>query len=118
MEHRPLRHYQMVAEIVARQIDAAAGPAAEYLCRPSSLGVVAGAVVAIVVHALVVKQTVGSLAESAVGSGFPASRLFGQGYSFTYDDLIFHPGFIDFGANQVQQLPESEIYCGSNVELT
>ncbi|KAK9837221.1 hypothetical protein WJX84_006343, partial [Apatococcus fuscideae] len=33
--------------------------------------------------------------------GFPASRLFGQGFSYTYDDIIFHPGHIDFGANQV-----------------
>lgn len=56
----------MVAEIVPRQIDAA-GPAADYPCRPSPLGAVAGGVAAFVVHALVVKQTAESLAEGAVG---------------------------------------------------
>jgi IMP dehydrogenase len=34
-------------------------------------------------------------------AGFPASRLFGQGTSLTYDDVIFLPGHIDFGAHQV-----------------
>uniref|UniRef100_A0ACD5WFE4 Uncharacterized protein n=1 Tax=Avena sativa TaxID=4498 RepID=A0ACD5WFE4_AVESA len=33
--------------------------------------------------------------------GFPASRLFNQGFSYTYDDVIFHPGFIDFPADAV-----------------
>ncbi|KAJ8534222.1 hypothetical protein K7X08_007546 [Anisodus acutangulus] len=28
--------------------------------------------------------------------GFPGERLFNQGYSYTYDDVIFHPGYIDF----------------------
>ena len=37
--------------------------------------------------------------------GLPASRLFGQGITYTYDDVIFHPGHIDFGAHEVGQLP-------------
>ncbi|KAA6417380.1 MAG: inosine 5 -phosphate dehydrogenase [Trebouxia sp. A1-2] len=31
----------------------------------------------------------------------PASRLFGQGITYTYDDVIFHPGHINFGAHEV-----------------
>ena len=34
-------------------------------------------------------------------AGLPASRLFGQGVSFTYDDIIVLPGHIDFGAHEV-----------------
>lgn len=33
--------------------------------------------------------------------GFPAGRLFSQGVSYTYDDVIFLPGHIDFGAHEV-----------------
>ncbi|KAK9822919.1 hypothetical protein WJX74_004496 [Apatococcus lobatus] len=46
--------------------------------------------------------------------GFSATRLFGQGFSYTYDDLIFHPGHIDFGANQVDlsgQLTREIVLC-------
>jgi len=35
-------------------------------------------------------------------AGLPASRLFGQGVSFTYDDVIFLPGHIDFAAHEVR----------------
>lgn len=34
-------------------------------------------------------------------AGFPAARLFSQGVSYTYDDVIFLPGHIDFGAHEV-----------------
>lgn len=37
-------------------------------------------------------------------AGLPASRLFGQGITYTYDDVIFHPGHINFGAHEVCQL--------------
>jgi len=33
--------------------------------------------------------------------GFSAEMLFRQGYSYTYDDLIFHPGFINFATDAV-----------------
>ncbi|XP_059295746.1 inosine-5'-monophosphate dehydrogenase 2-like [Lycium ferocissimum] len=33
--------------------------------------------------------------------GFSASRLFNQGYSYTYDDVIFLPGYIDFPTDDV-----------------
>ena len=33
--------------------------------------------------------------------GVPAERLFGQGYSYTYDDVILHPGHISFAAHEV-----------------
>ncbi|XP_027123085.1 inosine-5'-monophosphate dehydrogenase 2 [Coffea arabica] len=33
--------------------------------------------------------------------GFPAPKLFSQGYSYTYDDLIFLPHFIDFSTDAV-----------------
>ncbi|KAL0443117.1 UNVERIFIED_CONTAM: Inosine-5'-monophosphate dehydrogenase 2 [Sesamum latifolium] len=33
--------------------------------------------------------------------GFPASRLFSQGYSYTYDDVIFLPHYIDFPTDAV-----------------
>ena len=36
----------------------------------------------------------------AVGAGLPASKLFGQGITYTYDDVIFHPGHIYFGAHE------------------
>ncbi|XP_010239381.1 inosine-5'-monophosphate dehydrogenase-like [Brachypodium distachyon] len=35
------------------------------------------------------------------GDGFSAERLFSQGVSYTYDDIILHPGFIDFPADVV-----------------
>lgn len=34
-------------------------------------------------------------------AGFQASRLFNQGMSYTYDDVIFLPGHINFGAHEV-----------------
>lgn len=36
--------------------------------------------------------------------GYTAPRLFGQGVSYTYDDVIFLPGHINFGAHQVPLL--------------
>ncbi|GMH02877.1 hypothetical protein Nepgr_004716 [Nepenthes gracilis] len=33
--------------------------------------------------------------------GFPAEKLFNQGYSYTYDDVIFLPHYIDFPADSV-----------------
>lgn len=39
--------------------------------------------------------------EEEVLDGLPASRLFGQGITYTYDDVIFHPGHIYFGAHEV-----------------
>lgn len=34
--------------------------------------------------------------------GTTAASLFGQGTTYTYDDIIFMPGFIDFGAHEVR----------------
>jgi hypothetical protein len=34
-------------------------------------------------------------------AGYTAARLFGQGTSYTYDDVIFLPGHINFGAHEV-----------------
>nr|GEW68405.1 inosine-5'-monophosphate dehydrogenase 2-like [Tanacetum cinerariifolium] len=34
--------------------------------------------------------------------GFPATKLFTQGYSYTYDDVIFLPHYIDFPTDSVQ----------------
>lgn len=34
-------------------------------------------------------------------AGYPASKLFNQGTSYTYDDVIFMPGHIYFGAHEV-----------------
>lgn len=34
--------------------------------------------------------------------GFPAEKLFSQGYSYTYDDVIFLPHYIDFPTDSVQ----------------
>ncbi|OVA15720.1 IMP dehydrogenase/GMP reductase [Macleaya cordata] len=36
-----------------------------------------------------------------IEDGFPAERLFNQGYSYTYDDVIFLPHYIDFPTNSV-----------------
>jgi IMP dehydrogenase len=33
--------------------------------------------------------------------GFPAEKLFNQGYSYTYDDVIFLPHYIDFPTDAV-----------------
>ncbi|KAK4377999.1 hypothetical protein RND71_004295 [Anisodus tanguticus] len=33
--------------------------------------------------------------------GFSANKLFNQGYSYTYDDVIFLPGYIDFPTDDV-----------------
>jgi hypothetical protein len=35
-------------------------------------------------------------------AGYSASQLFGQGVSYTYDDVILHPGHIYFGAHEVR----------------
>lgn len=37
----------------------------------------------------------------APADGFTGDVLFNQGFCYTYDDVIFHPGFIDFSADQV-----------------
>ncbi|XP_052178391.1 inosine-5'-monophosphate dehydrogenase 2-like [Diospyros lotus] len=37
-----------------------------------------------------------------IDDGFPAERLFNQGYSYTYDDVIFLPHYIDFPTDAVQ----------------
>ncbi|KAL8147094.1 hypothetical protein AgCh_004713 [Apium graveolens] len=34
--------------------------------------------------------------------GFPATKLFNQGFSYTYDDVIFLPHYIDFPTDSVQ----------------
>lgn len=36
-------------------------------------------------------------------AGFTAAKLFGQGVSYTYDDVIFLPGHINFGAHEVRR---------------
>lgn len=36
-----------------------------------------------------------------MSEGFSAGALFKQGFSYTYDDLIFHPGFINFAVDDV-----------------
>ncbi|KAL1566416.1 IMP dehydrogenase [Salvia divinorum] len=38
---------------------------------------------------------------SLIDDGFPATRLFSQGYSYTYDDVIFLPHYIDFPTEAV-----------------
>jgi IMP dehydrogenase len=38
----------------------------------------------------------------SVTDGFTGEALFSQGFCYTYDDVIFHPGFIDFAADQVE----------------
>ncbi|KAI3853867.1 hypothetical protein MKX03_001195 [Papaver bracteatum] len=37
----------------------------------------------------------------AMEDGFPAERLFNQGFSYTYDDVICLPGYIDFSTDDV-----------------
>ncbi|EFN52824.1 hypothetical protein CHLNCDRAFT_138255 [Chlorella variabilis] len=39
--------------------------------------------------------------DDSIADGFSAPKLFGQGVSYTYDDVIFLPGHISFGAHQV-----------------
>ncbi|KAF3954785.1 hypothetical protein CMV_019916, partial [Castanea mollissima] len=36
-----------------------------------------------------------------VEDGFASTRLFNQGYSYTYDDVIFLPHYIDFSTDDV-----------------
>ncbi|MFS7927974.1 putative IMP dehydrogenase [Helianthus anomalus] len=36
-----------------------------------------------------------------LNDGFPATKLFNQGYSYTYDDVIFLPHYIDFPTDSV-----------------
>ncbi|GMY33143.1 inosine-5'-monophosphate dehydrogenase 2-like [Fagus crenata] len=38
---------------------------------------------------------------SEIEDGYAAARLFNQGYSYTYDDVIFLPHYIDFSTDQV-----------------
>lgn len=33
--------------------------------------------------------------------GLPAARLFNQGFAYTYDDIIFHPKYVDFPTDAV-----------------
>ena len=50
----------------------------------------------------------------AIGAGLPASKLFGQGITYTYDDVIFHPGHIYFGAHEAPSFHlafHSASYC-------
>ena len=47
-------------------------------------------------------------------AGFPASKLFGQGVSYTYDDVIFLPGHINFAAHEVGSLAHLQL---SGLEL-
>ncbi|XP_068656401.1 inosine-5'-monophosphate dehydrogenase 2-like [Aristolochia californica] len=37
----------------------------------------------------------------SIDDGFPANQLFNQGYSYTYDDVIFLPHYIDFPTDAV-----------------
>ncbi|KAK9916018.1 hypothetical protein WJX75_007361 [Coccomyxa subellipsoidea] len=39
--------------------------------------------------------------DDSVLDGYTAAQLFGQGSTYTYDDVIFLPGHIDFGAHEV-----------------
>ncbi|KAL3154836.1 hypothetical protein ABBQ38_011379 [Trebouxia sp. C0009 RCD-2024] len=39
--------------------------------------------------------------DEEVADGLSAARLFGQGITYTYDDVIFHPGHIYFAAHEV-----------------
>lgn len=41
--------------------------------------------------------------EHRLCAGWTARQVFSQGVTYTYDDVIFHPGFIDFGADEVRQ---------------
>ncbi|GAB4852983.1 hypothetical protein Ancab_017172 [Ancistrocladus abbreviatus] len=41
-------------------------------------------------------------ARAAIEDGFPADKLFNQGYSYTYDDVICLPHYIDFPTDSVQ----------------
>ncbi|KAK9827269.1 hypothetical protein WJX81_006270 [Elliptochloris bilobata] len=40
-------------------------------------------------------------AQQACADGYAAAQLFGQGTTYTYDDVIFLPGHIDFAAHDV-----------------
>ena len=68
-----------------------------------------GAILFLVVALCLIAQF--AEAEGTVaGVGLTAARLFSQGTTFTYDDIIFHPGHIDFAANQVSGGPDSQIF--------
>ncbi|XP_047318824.1 inosine-5'-monophosphate dehydrogenase 2-like [Impatiens glandulifera] len=41
------------------------------------------------------------MAGAGIEDGFPAVKLFNQGYSYTYDDVIFLPHYIDFPTDSV-----------------
>lgn len=41
------------------------------------------------------------MAGAMIEDGFSANRLFSQGYSYTYDDVIFLPHYIDFSTDSV-----------------
>lgn len=36
-------------------------------------------------------------------AGFTGQQMFNQGVCYTYDDCIFHPGHINFGAHEVSK---------------
>lgn len=40
---------------------------------------------------------------SPTPSGYTAKQLFSQGVCYTYDDCIFHPGHIYFGAHEASE---------------
>lgn len=46
-------------------------------------------------------------------AGFAATQLFGQGLTYTYDDVIFLPGHIDFAAHEVRNSAagSSSLHC-------
>jgi len=43
-------------------------------------------------------------------TGFSAAQLFGQGVSYTYDDVIMHPGHISFPAHEVRSICQPAAY--------
>lgn len=52
-------------------------------------------------------------------AGMEARELFSKGTSYTYDDVIFHPGYIDFAADQVRAafLPKLHSSCVKTITL-
>jgi hypothetical protein len=46
-----------------------------------------------------------------LNTGFTAAQLFGQGVSYTYDDVIMHPGHISFAAHEVRQTHAAAAAC-------
>lgn len=52
--------------------------------------------------------------EMTIEDGFSASRLFNQGFSYTYDDVIFLPHYIDFPTDAVDLTTK----LSRNIDLT